>query len=162
MDAQPNGRMSPHAGMKMHQMVKSHLGAVNPTASSNLPAVLDPQESQRNYKIAGWLNSKNFMGNVVTRVALPWDVKAGTTPEEAGEDIKAAQQTRAAQQRAQIRMDWLNVFMPPPPTDSGRLNNPGMDAHMKQRQLAPPNTYGQFYAFMHAMAAAFGNVQGGG
>lgn len=153
-------RKSPHTGMTMRQMVRSHEGAVSPSPSSNLPAVLDPQESSRNYKIAAWLNQKNFMGNVVTRVVLPTDAPAGVSPHEAGESVQRAQADRRDQQWRQIRMGWLNVFMPDPPAESGRLNNPGMDALIKQRQLAPPNTYGQFYAFMHAMAAAFGNVQG--
>ncbi len=159
METQSNGRMSAHAGMKMAQMVKSPAGAVNPTASNALPAVLDPAESQRNHAVASNMRTKMFMGNIITRVALPWDVKKGTGPEDAHEAHLKAQQMRATQQQAQIRMDWFNQFMPDV-GQAGRLNNPGMDAMMRQRQLAGANTYGQFYAFMHAMRAAFGNIQG--
>lgn len=159
MDEQSTVRMSQHAGLKMKQMVKSHAGAVNPTSSNALPAVLDPAESKRNYAVAGNMRTKMFMGNVVTRVALPWDVKKGTKPEDAHEDIIKAQEARAKEQLRQIATPWFSSFMPDV-GQAGRLNNPGMDAMMRQRQLAPPNTYGQFYAMMHALSAAFGNVQG--
>lgn len=160
MEEMTAARMSQHAGLKMKQMVKSHAGAVNPTASNALPAVLDPAESQRNHAVASNMRTKMFMGNVVTRVALPWDVKPGTKPEDAHESIIKGQETRAIAQKRQIKMDWFNSFMPDV-GQAGRLNNPGMDAMMRQRQLAAPSSYGQFYAFMHALSAAFGNVQGG-
>lgn len=160
MEQMQGGRMSPHAGMTMKAMVKSHIGAMLPSPSSNLPTVLDPRESQRNYAITARLNEKNFMGNVITRVQLPHDVRPGASPEDAGEDVRRAQEQRAKAQWYQIAMPWFSSFMPDP-GEAGRLNNPGMEAHMKQRQLAPPNTYGQFYAFMRAMSAAFGSVQGG-
>jgi len=39
------------------------------------------------------------------------------------------------------------------------LNNPAQASFVSQRQLTVPNAYGQFYAFMKALSAAFGTLQ---
>ncbi len=52
----------------------------------------------------------------------------------------------------------VNTTIMHTPTDAQRLNNPAQAAAFNQRQLSIPSSYGQFYAFMHALAAAFGNL----
>jgi hypothetical protein len=137
-----------NSGQRMKQMVKEHLGPVSHgSASYEQPSTLSPQESQRNYKITAWLNSKNFMGNVVTRLTYPHD-KTGS------------QQKRELEWFRQASMPWGDTFMKTP-TDPQRLNNPQQQAFVKQRQLTIPDSYGQFYAFMHALSAAFGNLSQG-
>lgn len=109
-------------------------------------AALSPRESQRNYAIQLNLSQKNFQGLMVTRVELPQD------------EINS-QQTRERMQRYQIAQPWQSHFMNTA-TDKERLNNPAQYSNYnRQRRLVPPNTYGQFYAFMHALSAAFGTLQ---
>jgi hypothetical protein len=141
-----NRRPNPHANMAMKQMVKSHLGPVAHGSSSyEQPSTLSPVESQRNYKIASWLNAKNFMGNIYTRFVFPGDESNSHTG-------------RANEFFRQSAMPWGSNFMHTP-TDAQRLNNPAMSSFTKIPQKTIPDTYGQFYAFMHAMSAAFGNLQ---
>src|SRR6266571_1218218 len=45
------------------------------------------------------------------------------------------------------------------PNVTQRLNNPAQDSFVNQRQMTIPNVYGQFYAFMKALSAAFGTLQ---
>ena len=137
-----------HRGQRMAEMVKAHLGPVsNGSSSYPEPSTLNPQESARDYKITAFLNAKNFMGNVVTRLTLPHD-KTG------------AHQEREREFFRQSAMPWGDTFMTTP-TDKARENNPAQASFVKQRQLSVPNTYSQFYAFMHALSAAFGNLQQG-
>jgi hypothetical protein len=143
-----NRSLSPHTGMQMKHMVASHLGPTSHGSSSyEQPSTLSPAESDRNYKITARLNAKNFMGNVFTRFVLPHD------PEHAHE-------ARAAEYFRQSAMPWGSVYMHTP-TDPNRLNNPAQSSFVKQRQLNVGSTYGQFYAFMHALSAAFGNLSTG-
>lgn len=136
-----------NSGQRMKEMVRSHLGPTSHgSASYEVPSTLDPEESKRNYKITAWLNSKNFMGNVVTRLVYPHD-KTGS------------QQEREREWFRQSAMPWGDQFMQTP-TDPQRLNNPQQQSFVKQKQLTIPDSYGQFYAFMHALSAAFGNLQG--
>ena len=137
-------RKSPHQGLTMKAMVKGALGPTQPTIDA--PSTLDTRESQRNYKITARLNAKNWMGMVKTRVVLPKD-----------KDIPKAQAARQAEFFRQSAMPWGNNFMVTP-TDAERLNNPAQSAFVKQRQLNVGSDYGRFYAFMHAMSAAFGNL----
>jgi hypothetical protein len=140
--------LSTHSGQRMKDMVASHLGPTSHGSASYIePSTLSPTESARNYKITAWLNSKNFMGNVVTRLTYPHD-KTGS------------QQAREKEWFRQAHMPWGDQFMATP-TDTERLNNPSQESFVKQRQLTIPDTYGQFYAFMHALSAAFGNLQQG-
>lgn len=109
-------------------------------------ATLSPRESSRNYAIQRNLSTKNFQGLMVTRVQLP-------------QDEVNSQQTREKMQRYQITQPWQNHFMNTA-TDKERLNNPAQYSNYhKQRRLVVPNSYGQFYAFMHALSAAFGTLQ---
>ena len=155
-------RKSPHAGMTMKAMVAQHLGSISTGGNSTPnPTALNPKESERNWAVTAWLNSKNWMGMTKTRVVLPNDSPPGATGDDYDDAIARAQATRQAEFFRQAAMPWGNHFMYTP-TDPQRLNNPAQAAFVKQRQLAPPNTYGQFYAFMHAMSAAFGNLGAGG
>lgn len=143
-----NRRMSVHANTPMKAMVKSHLGpTAHGSSSYEQPSTLSPQESQRNYKIAQWLNQKNFMGMVFTRFDLPGDKQQ-------------SHQARTQEYFRQSAMPWGNQFMHTP-TDAQRLNNPSQSSFTRQRQLNVGSTYGQFYAFMHAMSAAFGSLSTG-
>src|SRR6266568_4146289 len=138
--SQVNRRPNPHAGMAMKQMVKGHLGNVEHGSSSyEQPSTLSPQESQRNYKIASWLNQKNFMGNIFTRFILP-------------NDGQKSHEARAEEYFRQSAMPWGSQFMHTS-TDQQRLNNPAQSSFVKQRQLNVGSTYGSMYAFMHALAA---------
>lgn len=147
-ESQVNRRMSPNTGMQMKQMVRSHLGPQSTGSDSTPnPSTLSPAESARNYKITAWLNSKNFMGTVFTRFVLPGDT-----------DDSHAQRT--AEFWRQSAMPWGNTFMVTP-TDQQRLNNPAHSSFVKQRQLNVGSDYGRFYAFMHALSAAFGQLNTG-
>jgi len=75
-------------------------------------------------------------------------------------DVKESQIGRQYEWNRQAAMPWGNSFMVTP-TDKDRLSNPGVAAARKQRQLTIPDSYGQFYAFMKALSAAFGTIQGG-
>jgi hypothetical protein len=135
--------------MTMKHMVASHLGPQSTGgASTPNPSTLSPAESQRNYQITARLNQKNFMGNIVRRMILPMD-----TPQ--------SQQQRDAEWFRQAAMPWGSAFMHTP-TDPQRLNNPAQSSFTKQRQLNVGSSYGQFYAFMHALSAAFGQLNSSG
>jgi len=122
-------------------------GAYNP---SYVP--LDAKESQRAQAIAANMRTQSFQGNTLRRMVLAGD---GNTDDSR----RKAQAGRTAEWRRQAAMPWGNFFMHTP-TDAQRLNNPAQASALKQRQLTIPSSYGQFYAFMHAMSAAFGSVQG--
>lgn len=137
---------SPHRGKTMAMMVHQRLapppvGGINP---SYVP--LDAAESGRNQAIAS--NLRGMLGPwriIKNRVVLPHD----------NEKSAPARQLEFDKQRA---MPWYSAFMHTA-TDAQRLNNPAQQSAVSQRQLTVPNTYGQFYAFMHAMSAAFGQLK---
>jgi hypothetical protein len=134
----------------MKQIVMRELAPVNQNGlNETVTVALSPAESQRNYAIQGWLGLKNFAGNDKTRVILPHDG-----------DVKKAQALRYAETRRQLAQPWGNVFMVTD-TDGKRLNNISQQSFISQPRLTIPNSYGQFYAFMHALSAAFGTLQGG-
>jgi hypothetical protein len=141
----------PMTGKTMAAMVKHRLapvpgGSVNP---SYVP--LDPAESSRNQRIAANMRKIAHVTNTtIMRVVLPND--GGTHEQE-----EKAQAGRQAEWYRQASMPWGSQFMRTP-TDTQRLNNPAQYSAVRQRQLTIPNTYGQFYAFMHALSAAFGNL----
>ncbi|SRR5258708_32816878 len=115
------------------------------------PAYLNPsytsfseEEGQRDYKIAVNINEMNFRGMTVTAVGNKL-----TSP-----NVK----TKRNAYFTQLVMPWNNVLMVTP-TDKERLNNPAQHSFMQQRQMTVPNAYGQFYAFMKALSAAFGTLQ---
>ena len=126
--------------------IKQHLAAPSGAAINYDTVPHSQEEGMRNYNIQRNLSQKNFMGNVVTKVELPND-----TPQ--------TQMQRNAEWFRQASMPWGSRFMVTP-TDAARLNNNPQASFVKQRQLTPPNTYGQFYAFMHALSAAFGTLRG--
>jgi hypothetical protein len=85
------------------------------------------------------------MGNDVTRVELP-------------NDNFYSQAGRNAEWLRQSAMPWGSHFMITE-TDKQRENNWAMTQHNAQKQYKDPSTYGQFYAFMHALSAAFGTIR---
>ena len=116
------------------------------------PAYLNPSytsfsedQGQRDYKITVNMNEMNFRGMTVNAVMNK------ISPRNL--DDKKSEYFR------QLVMPWNNVFMPPDSSMPQRLNNPQHASFLSQRQLTIPNTYGQFYAFMHALSAAFGTLQ---
>lgn len=133
-----------HHGKTMQSLVKNGPMSTGSNSTPN-PSTLSPTESAQNYKIAANMRVKSFMGNVYTRYNLP-------------HDTAQSQSNRANEFFRQSAMPWLSAFMVTS-TDAQRLNNPAQTAFVNQRQLTIPNTYGQFYAFMHALSAAFGNLQ---
>ena len=103
------------------------------------------EEGARDYKIQVAVNEQNFRGMTVTHVQNKL-----VTPN--------LQQKRDEYFRQAV-MPWNSQFMPPEPSMPQRLNNPMQSSFVTQRQMTIPNTYGQFYAFMHALSAAFGTLQ---
>lgn len=91
-----------------------------------------------------------------TRVVLPGD-DCGCGGLKSAASIKQAQARREAQFRREASNARFSVYMATP-TDAQRLNNPAQQSFVQQRQLTQPSTTGQFYAFMHAIAAAFGSL----
>lgn len=115
------------------------------------PAYLNPsytsfseEEGARDSKIATNLNEMNFRGQTVTAVY--------------NKLVTQNLQQKRDETFRQVRMEWNNQFMIVP-LQAERLNNPMQASFNSQRQLTVPNTYGQFYAFMHALSAAFGTLQ---
>lgn len=151
---------SPFQGLTMTQMIGRKLAPVSAAGVNQTTIPVDVQESQRNYKIASDWNGRNYQGMTITRVVLPHDAPQKADTDEKLKAIKQSQTIRQSEWNRQASMPWGSRFMPIE-ASAGRLNNPSQASFVKQRQLAPPNTYGQFYAFMHALSAAFGNVQGG-
>lgn len=101
--------------------------------------------------------------NDVTRVTLkalpgmfPGD-DCGCGGHASANSIAKAQATREQQFRENTGYARFSTFMVTP-TDQQRLNNPAQASFVQQRQLTVPNTRNQFYAFMHAIAAAFGTL----
>lgn len=88
-----------------------------------------------------------YQGLIVRRVELPHD-----TPQ--------SQAHRQLQWNRQASMPWGNQYMVIP-NEQKRLNNPAQQAFVNQQQLAAPNSYKQFHAFMQAMSAAFGSIKSG-
>lgn len=116
------------------------------------PAYLNPsytsfseEEGQKDYKITQNIQEMNFRGNTVTAVY-------GNKLVTPNVQIKRDEYYR------QLVMDWNNHFMRVP-LQAERLNNPAHASFLRQPQLTVPNTYGQFYAFMKALSAAFGTIQ---
>lgn len=115
------------------------------------PAYLNPsytsfseEQGQRDFKITKNINEMNFRGLTVNAVGNKL-----VTPNV---------QQKKVEYFRQLRMDWNNQFMVTA-TDKDRLSNPMHKSFVSQRQLTTPNAYGQFYAFMKALSAAFGTLQ---
>lgn len=91
-----------------------------------------------------------------TPVVLPGD-DCGCGGATSAKSIKQAQALREAAFRREASTARFSTFMVTQ-TDKQRLNNPAQQSFMQQRQLTVPNTTRQFYAFMHALSAAFGSI----
>lgn len=131
-------------------MVHQHKGYEAPQGVRTSYTPLDLQESNRNLHISTHLREKNFRGMDKQNVVLPTDGN--------GKQVAHAQQARKAIYFHNAAMARYSRFMTTP-TDMQRLNNPSQQAMVNQRQLRGPNSQSQFYAFMHALSAAFGSLQ---
>lgn len=147
-------------GLTMKQIIAKRTAPVTAAGVNYTTVPVDTQESARNNAIAGFWNAMNYRGGNITRVILPNDAKKNAVGDDLSEQVAASQARRQAEFNRQSAMPWGSQFMHTA-TDSQRLNNPAQASFMKQRQLTVPNTYGQFYAFMHALSAAFGNLNQG-
>lgn len=124
-------------------MLSSHL---KPPDSAGINYDVAPHsraEGLQNYGLQRFRNY--YQGLQVQRMQLP-------------NDVPTSQIGRQYEWNRQSSMPWGNSFMRTP-TDKERLNNPGVLAARKQRQLSVGDTYGQFYAFMKALSAAFGTIR---
>ena len=115
------------------------------------PAYLNPsytsfseKEGARDYKITVNMNEMNFRGMTVNAVG--------------NKLVTHNLQRKRDEYFRQLVMDWNNHFMVVP-LEAQRLNNPAHMSFVSQRQLTVPNAYGQWYAFMKALSAAFGTIQ---
>ena len=115
------------------------------------PAYLNPsytsfseKEGARDYKITVNMNEMNFRGMTVNAVG--------------NKLVTNNLQRKRDEYFRQLAMDWNNHFMVVP-LEAQRLNNPAHMSFISQRQLTVPNAYGQWYAFMKALSAAFGTIQ---
>ncbi|SRR6266704_2538672 len=113
---------------------------LNPSYTS-----FDEQQGSRDFRITVNLNELNFRGQTVTAIM---DNRLVTPNVE----------QKKQEYYKQLHMQWNNEFMHTP-TDKQRLNNPSQSSFVTQRQMTIPNVYGQFYAFMKALSAAFGTLQ---
>ncbi len=127
----------------LSKYVKKSLEApryLNPSYTS-----FDEAQGARDFKITTNLNEMNFRGQTVTAII---DNRLVTPNVE----------QKKQEYYKQLHMQWNNEFMHTP-TDKQRLNNPSQSSFVSQRQMTIPNVYGQFYAFMKALSAAFGTLQ---
>jgi hypothetical protein len=115
------------------------------------PAYLNPsytsfseQEGTRDYKITQNIQEINFRGMTVNAVG--------------NKLVTHNLQQKRDEYFRQLVMDWNNHFMVVP-LQAQRLNNQSMHSFVRQPQLTVPNAYGQWYAFMKALSAAFGTIQ---
>lgn len=104
----------------------------------------DEKQGQRDYKITEKILEQNFRGNTVTAVG--------------NKLVTHNLDSKRDQTFFQLAMPWNSQFMHTP-TDKQRLNNPSQESFVTQPQMTVPNVYGQFYAFMKALSAAFGSLQ---
>jgi hypothetical protein len=155
---QSNSLVSNHPlkGKAMAAMVHHRIAPPIATNPSYTP--IDPAESQRNYNVASQLRGLSIGSMQVRRVVLPKDANPNVSDHEYIETVKHAQAYRNHEHQRQSAVPWYSFFMHTS-TDAQRLNNPAQASAMRQRQLTVPSTYGQFYAFMHALSAAFGQMK---
>lgn len=140
------GKPNPYQGKTVAQMMLARQLVKPVNSGINYDVVPhDQNEAQRAWNIQAWWQRHNFMGNDVTRVIIP-------------HDTEKSQAMRNAEWFRQSAMPWGNRFMVTE-SDKQRENNFAMTQQNKQKQLSDPSTYGQFYAFMHALSAAFGTVR---
>lgn len=135
---------SPFKGKSVVQMmVKQHIAPPDGSGINYDTVPHSGKEGQHNWSLQRFRHF--YQGLHVQRMILP-------------KDTDKSQALRQLEWNRQAAMPWGNHFMVTP-TDAQRLNNPGQTALVKQRQLAAPSSYGQFYAFMHALSAAFGTIK---
>lgn len=115
------------------------------------PAYLNPsyssfseEQGQRDYAIQRNINEMNLRGMTVTQVHNK--IAPSNLVDKRDRYFR------------QLVMPWNSTFMTVP-LQAERLNNQSQASFISQRQLTIPNTYGQFYAFMNALSAAFGTLQ---
>lgn len=137
--------------------VMKHAVAMNQGASAAPKRDYVPKatDSARVQQIQANLRGMAFR-NDWTRVVLPTD-DCGCGGAVSAQSIRQAQEKREVQFRKEVSAARFSNFMVTP-TDAHRMNNPAQASFNKQRQLTIPSTTGQFYAFMHAISAAFGSL----
>lgn len=140
------GKQNAYKGKTVAQMMLPKYMKAPDSSGINYDVVPHSRsEGQKNFALQKFRNF--YQGLHVQRMVLP-------------NDGKESQIGRQYEWNRQSSMPWGNHFMATP-TDKDRLSNPGVTAARKQRQLTIPDSYGQFYAFMKALSAAFGTIQGG-
>lgn len=140
------GKPNSYKGKTVAQMMLPDY--INRPDSSGINYDIVPHSRSEGAKNYGMQKFRNFyQGLHVQRMVLP-------------NDVKESQIGRQYEWNRQSSMPWGSAFMVTP-TDKDRLSNPAVSAARKQRQLTIPDSYGQFYAFMKALSAAFGTIQGG-
>lgn len=140
--SQPSGKMS-NGHARIRSAIKKAMAPpnyLNPSYTS-----FDEEQGARDYQIQRNIQDMNFRGLTVTQVH--------------NKLVTPNLRQKRDEYFTQLRMEWNNQFMVVP-AQAERLNNPMQESFNKQRQLTVPNAYGQFYAFMHALSAAFGTLQG--
>lgn len=163
LTAQPRGTTASQAEISWFQRVMSKAidgvvaGATGQRAPGGVKQDYIPKatDSDRIQNIQAGLRGIAFR-NDWTKVVLPGD-DCGCGGLKSTASIKQAQARREAQFRKEASNQRFSVFMATP-TDQARLNNPAQQSFVQQRQLTQPSTSKQFYAFMHAIAAAFGSL----
>ena len=132
--SKPNGRLN-----RFFKKALAPPAYLNPSYTS-----FSEEEGAKDYKITRNIQEMNFRGNTVTAVG--------------NKLVTHNLQQKRDEYFRQLVMDWNNHFMVVP-LQAERLNNPAHMSFVSQRQLTVPNAYGQFYAFMKALSAAFGTIQ---
>ena len=124
-------------------MAMKRVQGIEPQGIDYTSIPISEQEGQHDFNLQRF--RAFYQGLLVRRTVLP-------------NDTKKSQPLRQMEFNRQSAMPWGNQFMVTA-TDKDRLDNPSQIAAVSQRQLAPPSTYGQFYAFMNALSAAFGTIR---
>lgn len=131
----------------MSHFVKSKEGERVPSGNRIDFIPFSSVEAKRAWGINANLSAKNFRGWDKQRVVLPSD----------NQDVAGKQLSRRNVYYHNAAMARYSQFMVTP-SDAQRMNNPQQASFNRQRQLVGPNSTHQFYAFMHALSAAFGQV----
>jgi hypothetical protein len=142
---------SPHRGQTIMQMMYAKKQVPSDPHGMTFTTIPHSiEEGQKNFNAQRYRNF--FQGMSRNKIDLPNDVT------QHGNNVSDAH--RNAMFMHNSAMPWNNKFMVTE-TDAGRLNNVSQQSFVKQKQWTGPNSLTQFYAFMHAMSAAFGQIASG-
>lgn len=132
----------------IEKKARNSIGPIYISPSRPEPSTLNPVESARNYNISANMRSHAYQGLTKNRVDLPGDVIQN--------GVNLSHEHRVAAYFRQSAMPWGSHYMPP---QSQYLNNVSQQSFNKQRRLNVGSDYSKFYAMMHAISAAFGDLQ---